>query len=39
MEIHFADAVAQTLTAVVFAENDTLSEINHNQQIAFDYTA
>ena len=39
IEIHFADAVAQTLTAVVFAENDNLLEIDHDRQIAFDYTA
>ena len=39
IEIHFADAVAQTLTVVVFAENDNLLEIDHDRQIAFDYTA
>ena len=38
IEIHFADVVAQTLTAVVFAENDNLLEIDHDRQIAFDYT-
>ena len=38
IEIHFADAVAQTLTAVVFAKNHNLLEIDHNRQIAFDYT-
>ena len=39
IKIHFADAAAQTLTAVVFAENDDLLEIDHDWQIAFDYTA
>ena len=38
IEIHFADAVAQTLTAVVVAENDNQLEIDHDRQIAFDYT-
>ena len=39
IEIHYADAVAHTLTADVFAENDNLLEIDHDRQIAFDYTA
>ena len=39
IEIHFADTVAQTLTAVVLAEKDNLLEIDYDRQIAFDYTA
>ena len=39
IEIHFADAVEQTMTAVVFAENDNLVEINYDRQIVFNYTA
>ena len=31
IEIHFADAVAQTLTAVAFAENDNLLEIDRDR--------
>ena len=31
IEIHFADAVAQILTAVVFVENDNLLEIDHDR--------
>ena len=39
IEIYFAYAVVQTLTAVVFAENDNLLEIDHDRKIAFDYIA
>ena len=39
IEIHFAAAVAQTLTVIVFAEHDNLLEIDQDRNVAFDYTA
>ena len=39
IEIHFANAEAQTLTAIVFGENDNLLEVNRNRNVGFDYKA
>ena len=36
IEIHFANAVEQTLTVIVFGENETLFEVNRNKNVGFD---
>ena len=38
IEIHFSNAIARTLTVLVFAEHDKLLEIDRDQNVAFDYT-
>ena len=39
VEIHFASAVAATLTILVFAEFDSLLQIDSSGNVAVDYTA
>ena len=39
IEIHIANAIARTLTVIVFSENDNLLEIDQDRNVAFDYMA
>ncbi|KAI8497981.1 hypothetical protein Bbelb_239250 [Branchiostoma belcheri] len=38
LELHFAQALEQTVVAVVFAEFDNLLEINRQRNVSFDYS-
>ena len=39
VEIHFSEALANTINVVLFAEFDNVIEIGRNRQILFDYSA
>ena len=39
VEIHFAEALAETINVVLYAEFDNVIEIDRNRQVLFDYSA
>jgi hypothetical protein len=39
VEIHFVEALAETINVVLFAEFDNVIEIDRNRQVVFDYSA
>jgi hypothetical protein len=39
VEIHFAEALAETINVVLYAEFDNVIEIGRNRQVLFDYIA
>ena len=39
IEIHFADAVAQTLTVIAVAVDDNLLKVDQGRNAAFNYTS
>ena len=39
VEIHFAAALTETVTAIIFAEHENLLEIDQNRSADFDYMA